>query len=237
MNKYETWYNNIVDRAKNRSINTYKEIHHIIPRSLGGTNLKENLVELTAREHFICHWLLVKMHTGEARSKMINALYMMRAEGTYQHRYTSIITSRVYSKLREEFSQYISKRNSGRKQPFEEKEKQIAAMTGRTRSPFSTEWKNNLSKNHKSKNPNYNTAHSVETRQKISEKMKGRKQDPVMVAIRAKKQKSLNLKREKKLCPYCNRLIAVNAYARWHGDNCKLNTVVEEITQEAVTFN
>lgn len=220
MNKYETWYNNIIDRAKNRSIDTYKEIHHIIPRSLGGTDLKENLVELTAREHFICHWLLVKMHSGEARAKMINALYMMRAGGRYHQRYKSIITSRVYSKLREEYSQYISKRNTGRKQPIEEKEKQIAAMTGRTRSPFSTEWKNNLSKNHKSKNPNYNTAHSVETRQKISEKAKGRTYSAEVIEKRASKIRGT--KREKILCPHCNTLIAVNVYSRWHGDNCKL---------------
>lgn len=220
MNKYETWYNNIVDRAKNRSINSYKEIHHIIPRSLGGTNLKENLVELTAREHFICHWLLVKMHSGEARAKMINALYMMRAGGTYHQRYKSIITSRVYSKLREEYSQCISKRNTGRKQPIEEKEKQIAAMTGRTRAAFSDEWKNNLSKNHKSKNPNYNTAHSKETRQKISEKAKGRTQSAEVIEKRVSKIRGI--KREKKLCPHCNTLIAVNVYARWHGDNCKL---------------
>ena len=25
----------------------------------------------------------------------------------------------------------------------------------------------------------------------------------------------------KKLCPHCDQLIAVNGYARWHGDNCK----------------
>jgi hypothetical protein len=29
------------------------------------------------------------------------------------------------------------------------------------------------------------------------------------------------LKREKKLCLHCHELVAVNGYARWHGDNCK----------------
>ena len=32
----------------------YYEKHHIQPKSLGGSNKKENLVRLTAREHFIC---------------------------------------------------------------------------------------------------------------------------------------------------------------------------------------
>lgn len=38
----------------------YYEKHHIIPRSLNGKDIKTNLVLLTAREHYLCHWLLVK---------------------------------------------------------------------------------------------------------------------------------------------------------------------------------
>jgi len=73
MNKYNTWYNNITENAKTRTVEGYVERHHIIPRSLGGLDSKENLADLTAREHFICHWLLTKMHTGEAKAKMIHA--------------------------------------------------------------------------------------------------------------------------------------------------------------------
>jgi hypothetical protein len=69
MNKYTCWYNNITENAKSRIIDGYTERHHILPRSLGGTNDKDNLVDLTAREHFICHWLLTKMHSGESRVK------------------------------------------------------------------------------------------------------------------------------------------------------------------------
>lgn len=63
-NKYTRWYYNIVNAAQNRSINGYVEKHHIIPKSLGGSNKKINIVSLTAREHFICHWLLTKMTHG-----------------------------------------------------------------------------------------------------------------------------------------------------------------------------
>jgi len=28
-------------------------------------------------------------------------------------------------------------------------------------------------------------------------------------------------KREKKQCPHCGKDVAVNGYARWHGNNCK----------------
>ena len=40
----------------------YSEIHHIIPRSFGGSDNPNNLVRLTAREHFIVHFLLYKMY-------------------------------------------------------------------------------------------------------------------------------------------------------------------------------
>lgn len=42
----------------------YSEQHHILPRSLGGGNEPFNLVRLTAREHFIAHYLLAKTHGG-----------------------------------------------------------------------------------------------------------------------------------------------------------------------------
>ena len=219
MDKYKKWYANIIENAKHRVLDSYKESHHIVPRSLGGSDNNNNIVDLTAREHFICHWLLTKIYTGEARGKMINAMYMMRAESSHQKRYNTKITSRIYENLREEYSQYISNLNKGRVQPPEEKAKQILAQTGRTRESFSNEWKENLSKNHKSKNPNYNTAHSEETRKKMSEKAKGRKYSADTIEKRAAKIRGS--KREKLLCPHCNNLIAVNTYPRWHGDNCK----------------
>jgi len=219
MNKYEKWYSAITDKAKNRKIDGYTETHHIIPRSLGGLDTSDNLVDLTAREHFICHWLLTKMYTEDSRGKMINAMYMMQAKGPNQKRYESKITGRIYEALREEYSQYISNLNKGRVQPPEEKAKQIAAITGRKRNPFSKEWKENLSKNHKSKNPNYDTSHSEETRKKISEKAKGRKYSPETIEKRASKIRGS--KRERLVCPHCGQDSAVNTYPRWHGDNCK----------------
>ena len=75
--KYTNWYYSIIHRAKNRVLSSYTETHHIIPKSLGGTNLSENLVNLTAKEHYICHRLLVKMTDGDARTKMLCAVMIM----------------------------------------------------------------------------------------------------------------------------------------------------------------
>ena len=48
-NKYKKWYDNIVINAKIRNKTGYTERHHIVPRSLGGTDDLSNLVRLTAR--------------------------------------------------------------------------------------------------------------------------------------------------------------------------------------------
>ncbi len=83
------------------------ESHHIIPRSLGGTNAKDNLIVLTAREHFIAHLLLWKMSTGNAKYKMANALWYM----SHLPKHKRHISSRQYAILREEHGVISSNRN------------------------------------------------------------------------------------------------------------------------------
>lgn len=91
-------------RISNIDYGEYGEHHHITPRSLGGTDEDENIVKLTAREHFICHWLLVKMYKKGSieRKKMLCAFWKMKQSPTKsQKRY---LNSRAYEKLRIEFS-------------------------------------------------------------------------------------------------------------------------------------
>lgn len=60
---YQKIYNNLISRAQAREpLSEYKENHHILPRCMGGTDDKENLVYLTGREHFIAHWILTKFN-------------------------------------------------------------------------------------------------------------------------------------------------------------------------------
>lgn len=103
-NKYTNTYYNIINNAKSRTLScdVYTEKHHIIPNSLGGDNSKDNLIVLTAREHFICHWLLTKMTLYESRRKMVYALKMMFANKT-TNRYT-IPSARLYQLLKIKFS-------------------------------------------------------------------------------------------------------------------------------------
>lgn len=100
-NKYTHWYYNIIQHAQKRllSESVYVEKHHIIPRSLSGNNSKLNIVNLTAREHFICHLLLTKMTTGNAMYKMIHALNMItNIKNIGKGRY--VPSSRIYEYVR-----------------------------------------------------------------------------------------------------------------------------------------
>jgi hypothetical protein len=101
-NKYTKWYFNIIAAAQSRDISGYIEEHHIIPKSLGGTNKKENLVNLTGREHFICHWLLTKMISGtKQKYQMWNAFScMLYRENSSQQRHK--VSSRKFELIKEE---------------------------------------------------------------------------------------------------------------------------------------
>lgn len=104
----------------------YVEKHHIKPRSIGGTDDPDNLVLLTPREHFICHWLLVKIYAETPHYyKMVKAFFMMFLESKYQTRYCP---SRKYAELKEAFSLA-----------------QSVSQTGVNNSRFGTQWITDLS--------------------------------------------------------------------------------------------
>lgn len=73
------------------------EMHHIIPRSFGGTDDDNNLINLSLREHYIAHVLLLKMaeqtHEYLAIGKMLSALIFMQQKCLK-------FNSRLYQKLR-----------------------------------------------------------------------------------------------------------------------------------------
>lgn len=248
MNKYLKWYNNIIANGKEQREPGY-ERHHILPKSLSGTDDKRNLIFITAREHFVCHWLLTKIYpSGEEHWKMLNALRMMRAENKNQQRYQTKITSRVYAKLKEEYAKLQSQKVSGTNNPMYGKThtddarkrisnanigdrngaKQLTARRkisdsklGKKRDPFNEEWLMKMAESKRGeKNSMFGKTHTDDAKQKQREKAIGRKQS--LETIDKKADAIRGLKREKKLCPHCNKLVAINGYVRWHGDNCKL---------------
>lgn len=79
---YQKVYDQLVQKNHNFSEGEYFETHHKLPKSLGGSDDKTNLVNLTAREHYIAHLLLVKIseQSGDVKSyqKMLYAFNCMK---------------------------------------------------------------------------------------------------------------------------------------------------------------
>jgi len=125
-NKYKRWHDSIIEKAKNRNLTGYKEIHHIIPKSLGGTNHQSNLIALTAKEHYIIHMLLPFFLEGEEKHKMLCAFTFMLGKNKFMERKHKI-HSRLYEKLRTE----LSNSSKGKKLSRETKLKLSRAHRGK----------------------------------------------------------------------------------------------------------
>lgn len=58
-------YNDLISRRREEPLKRCGdfsiELHHIEPKSCGGTDDKDNLINLTLREHYIAHLLLAKV--------------------------------------------------------------------------------------------------------------------------------------------------------------------------------
>ena len=113
-NKYTKYYFLIINNSKNRP-KQYSEKHHIIPRSFGGTDDPENLVDLTPREHFICHMLLIKMvpKSSTEWNKMVKAVRMFKMNPS--NKYERYINSRLYESIRIDAKHVMSIAQSGEK--------------------------------------------------------------------------------------------------------------------------
>lgn len=166
-NKYTRIYYSIINNAnqlnrkklkRNHPEYIYYEKHHIIPKCLSGDNSKTNLVLLTAREHFICHWLLTKMIDGSFQQKMFFALRYMNNSSKIHIRYNTKITSRVFANLRGKLIM-----------SDDQKQKISSTMKGRK---LSESHKHNLSLS----SPRISRPQLVETKIKISNTSKGKKQ-------------------------------------------------------------
>lgn len=108
-NKYTRWYFSIVESAKNRMTHGYSETHHIIPKCLNGLDTADNLVKLTAREHFICHLLLTKMHDS---AKLKYALICLTLKNQHQ-RSRYVPTSKIYEKIKQTNAELAKERFTG----------------------------------------------------------------------------------------------------------------------------
>jgi hypothetical protein len=104
---YKRIYNDLINLRKAQPASGYTEIHHIIMRSMGGTDDSSNLVRLTGREHWIAHLLLYKIHKN---SQTVHACHMM-AMRCEERGIPYVKNSRMYERVRKEFAKRIGLRN------------------------------------------------------------------------------------------------------------------------------
>jgi hypothetical protein len=110
---YSKIYDAFIASKSNRVLDGYFETHHIMPKSLGGLNNQSNLIKLTAKEHFLAHRLLAKIHGG----KMWAALSYMTRRNVKSAKDVKI-TSRVYDLARKKDAEYKSVQYNGKNNPF-----------------------------------------------------------------------------------------------------------------------
>lgn len=131
---YLKHYNSLISKGKNRNLSQgiYTENHHIVPKSEGGSDELTNIVRLTAREHFLAHWLLYRMDPDN--TKRAHSFWRMcRGRGKVLPANWITVSSRVYEEARLAHSKAISKQLKGRKKTPEHIAKVVAATTGKKR--------------------------------------------------------------------------------------------------------
>jgi hypothetical protein len=162
---YERIYNQIIERAKSRQLEGYIERHHIIPKCMGGTNDKENIINLTAREHYLCHMLLVEIYPNEVKLKYALWLMTIGKRRNIKCDYGVRVNSRIYERLRlehslrvkdkpkpEGFGKKVSISNLGKKHTLYTKQKMSCSKKS-----MSQETKDKISLSHKGRKDTNNT--------------------------------------------------------------------------------
>jgi hypothetical protein len=172
-------YLRFMDALKGQSVDGYCEVHHIVPRSLGGSNDKDNLISLTPRQHYIAHWMLWKACGGVAG----RSFFMMSNLGKYGK-----VNSTTYAQARENYSEQVKKQMA--EQPnrpaftLEHREKLRQAKLGKKQSashiesvrqfrigkPLSEETKSRISEAKRGiTTRGYGWKHSEETKMKMKQ--------------------------------------------------------------------
>jgi NUMOD3 motif len=123
-------YHQLISKAQHRQMpnNIYIERHHIVPLSLKGEDIESNIVSLTAKEHFIAHHLLWKIHRNPPMTKAFMLMCNVKRNGIKYK-----VNAKEYQILKEEFSKSQSIATSSR--PGNNLGKKL-----------SQEWKDNISK-------------------------------------------------------------------------------------------
>ena len=170
-------YNELIESRKiftSFSATNYWEKHHIIPKCIGGSDDEYNFVLLTAREHYIAHWLLIKIYPKDKKLKMAFTGIVFNKD---KRRLTGIQYEHIKNiprKHTEETRQKMSE-SQLKRLPFTEEHRRNMSISGSGRI-FTEEHKRNISNALTGLpiNPKCIYIRTEETRLKASESAKNR---------------------------------------------------------------
>lgn len=252
-NKYTKHYTSIIInaicRASSKKIAQFKtgqyiEKHHILPKclKLGGERDSINYAFLTAREHFVCHKLLLKMFDGHYKHKLTEGMSIFFSNKNRKLNFCS----RDYELMKKCNSIAAKQRNKGNQNyKFRRAETEEDIDQKRVRSSKSR-WVNNgllemFTVDHKTL---VNSSEYVYGRLKFSDEwieknimnlksgggnIPGKpKSEKHKLAMRVPKKEGTGekirlrmLNTPKHKCPHCNNFFDQLNFKKWHGDKCK----------------
>lgn len=248
-NKYTKYYYTIIKNARVRHWEGYTETHHIIPRCLGGSDEKTNLVVLNGHEHLVCHLLLRKMLPNGQNQGVISAAWrMVNMEDENGNRRR--VTGRVYAKLKEEFAQAHSSKMKGRtpwnkgyketrpdvlkniqeaalarpEQSKESRELQANKTRGQTRSEKQKDNIRVAVKAHFEENPRGPMSDAEKIKRSVA--LKGTKKSvehgvAISATVAKQRAEGTHYSQKKIQCPHCPVKSAKHRYNAFHGDRCR----------------
>lgn len=243
---YEKLYENLI--SKRRLLGApegYKETHHIMPKSFGGSDEPENLIALTAREHFMAHRFLAKIYP---KSGMVHAVYKMACSNRAFNRFK--VTNRVYEELRiahahrvstdevakkkkslaakgkKQTEDHIRARTESRKNNGEWLTKETKEKIGKSNTGKKGYWAANpiteemIEKRKKTMRETGGWEWTEERKEAQRQRLLGKpsKKPPVTDEY---KQQLREEKSKKVTCPHCGKEGTLLIMPRWHFDNCK----------------
>lgn len=148
---YKEFIDNILSTRGNRGItdDEYYEVHHIVPRCMGGTDNLNNKIRLYAKEHYEAHRLLALENPNN--EKLIYAWWCFVNGWNAEKQERYIVTADEYEEAKIKYSKMMSEKNSGEKSVFYGRH-----LFGKD-------------------NPSWGRNHTEETKKLLSELAKGRK--------------------------------------------------------------
>lgn len=227
---YKAIYDGLIEKAKTReNLKGYVEKHHIVPRCLGGFNDPENLVFLTAREHFVAHCLLYKFCEGSDKYKMGCALHWMCYSSTGPNRGLTDRQFEIARKCNSEENKNKTFTEEHRRKMSEGRIHIKGENHPRYGMKHTEKTKQRLSEQKKGENhPSYGKKRGDETRQKMRQNHRNQKGEKnhnygkrLCEETRQKMREAKRGKQEQVTCPHCDKVGGLSAMKKWHFDNCR----------------